>query len=120
MLQNNSPSQFTWPAYNFIGHIYAAWACGFDLFCDSHILYHQLTNDPPLLCDLSDAYRMPHNIEESIVKSLACIKPVGCLWETLETMFSNKRNIGHVVEIVEPLLTCERGDLSLQKKKMSV
>ena len=117
-------AQLTRPAYNFTGNNYSAWAYGFELFLESHNLYHHLMEDPLPLRDPSyDSWSqsdsaiitwMLHSIEQNIAESLARIKPTLSLWQTLETMYANQTNIGRVVEIFETLLTLKQGDLSLQ------
>ena len=111
-------TQLTRSAYNFTGNNYSAWASSFELFLESHNLHHHLIEDPPPLRDPSYVSGlqsdsaiitwMLHSIEQNIVESLACIKPTCSLWQTLETMYANKRNIGRVVEIFETLLTLFR------------
>ena len=44
-------TQLTWPAYNFTGHNYTAWASRFELFLESQNLYHHLMDDPLPLHD---------------------------------------------------------------------
>ena len=117
-------AQLTRPANNFTGNNYFAWASGFELFLESHNLHHHLMEDPPPLRDPSYASWsqsdstiitwMLHSIEQNITESLARINPVRSLWQTLETIYANQTNIGHVVEIFETLLTLKQGDLSLQ------
>ena len=116
-------AQLTRTAYNFTGNNYSAWASGFELFLESHNLHHHLMEEPPPLRDPSYASWsqsdsaiitwMLDSIEQNIVESLARIKPVRSLWQTLETMYANQTNIGRVVEIFETLLTLKQGDLSL-------
>ena len=117
-------TQLTRPAYNFTSNNYSAWASGFELFLESHNLHHHLMEDPPPLRDPSYASWsqsdsviitwMLHSIKQNIAESLTRIKPTRSLWQTLETMYANQMNIGHVVEIFETLLTLKPGDLSLQ------
>ena len=76
-------SQLTRPAYNFTGYNYSAWASGFELFLESHNLYHHLMEDPPPLCDPSYASWsqsdsaiitwMLHSIEQNTAEFLAHI-----------------------------------------------
>ena len=116
--------QLTRLAYNFTSNNYSAWAFGFELFLESHNLHHHLMEDPPPLHDPSYASWsqsdsaiitwMLHSIEQNIAESLARIKPVHSLWQTLETMYVNQTNIGRMVEIFETLLTLKQGNLSLQ------
>ena len=81
--------QLTRPTYNFTDHNYATWAFGFELFLESDNFHHHLMDDPPPLRDPSYAFWsqsdsaiitwMLHNIKQTIVESLACIKPARSL-----------------------------------------
>ena len=116
-------TKLTRSSYNFTGHNYAAWASSFELFLESHSLHHLIDNPLPLR-DLSYASWsqshsaiitwMLYSIEQSIIESLACIKRIRSLWQTLESMYANHTNISRVVEIFEYLLTSKQSNLSLQ------
>ena len=117
-------AQLTRPAYNFTSHNYTSWDSGIELFLKSHNIHHHLIDDPPPLRDPSYASWsqydlaiitwMLHSIKQSSAESLVRIKLTRYLWQTLETMYANQTNIGHVVEIFETLLTLKQGYLSLQ------
>ena len=92
-------TQSTRPAYNFTGLNYTAWASGFELFLKYHNLHHHLMEDPPPLRDPSYASWsqshsaiitwMLHSIKSNIAESLARIKPLRSLSQTLKTMYAN-------------------------------
>ena len=57
---------------------------------------------------------MCQSILPNIAQPFSCFKPPSTLWCTLETMYANKTNISHTVEIFESMFTCTQGDQSLQ------
>ena len=57
---------------------------------------------------------MCQSILPTIAQPLSRLKPASTLWRTLETMYANKTNISHTVEIFESMFTCTQGDQSLQ------
>ena len=50
----------------------------------------------------------------AIVQSLSHIKPKSALWRTLQTIYANKSNISHTMEIFESMFTSKQGGQSLQ------
>ena len=62
---------------------------------------------------------MLHYIKWSILESLAHIKSMSFPWQSLVMMNANQRNISHVVEIFDSLLTYKKDDLSLFRRTLT-
>ena len=104
------------PTYTFDGHNYASWAIGFEDFLIAHRLLHHLTE--PSLARIALNYDTLNQLDSAIPswmypsilptidQPFSCNKPTSSLWHTLETIYANKININHRVEIFESMFTC--------------